>query len=386
MRLILLRHGETDWNRAMRFQGRTDVPLNETGRQQARDAAQCMLDEGESWDAVVTSPLSRARETGQIVAETLGAEFGERHVPDVDAPRGPREVAHDRTEALSGLAVAELRAAPGGPQSGEQGADGHDQGHRARPFDQVGQPQQHEEPHLIRQHLGDRDRERSAAAQDVAPADRRRLHCVERDRAHAQREPDDDPNEAEPAREQERRLPSERDRERRDQGRGQHRADVGRGVADAERDLPVAVVEIGRGRFHRRGGADRFGDAQHHARAEKACHGGRERVRHAGQAPHADADPEPAAQTHAVDEPAGAQKRERGRDLERGAHVGVILIRPAELGLQRGFQERENLPIDVVEHDRDEHHRHDHLPRPIALPACRSAGNAVHRHVPEWLY
>ena len=74
--LAFMRHGETDWNRAMRFQGRTDVPLNETGRQQARDAAQRMLDEGETWDLVVTSPLSRARETGRIVAQTLGVEFG----------------------------------------------------------------------------------------------------------------------------------------------------------------------------------------------------------------------------------------------------------------------------------------------------------------------
>ena len=74
--LAFMRHGETDWNRAMRFQGRTDVPLNETGRQQAREAAQRMIDEGETWDLVVTSPLSRARETGRIVAQTLGVEFG----------------------------------------------------------------------------------------------------------------------------------------------------------------------------------------------------------------------------------------------------------------------------------------------------------------------
>lgn len=75
--LAFMRHGETDWNRQLRFQGRTDVPLNDTGRQQAREAAERMAAEGEPWDLVVTSPLSRARETGEIVAQTLGIELGE---------------------------------------------------------------------------------------------------------------------------------------------------------------------------------------------------------------------------------------------------------------------------------------------------------------------
>lgn len=75
--LAFMRHGETDWNRAQRFQGRTDIPLNDTGRRQAREAAERMAEAGEPWDLVVTSPLSRARETGRIVAQTLGIELGE---------------------------------------------------------------------------------------------------------------------------------------------------------------------------------------------------------------------------------------------------------------------------------------------------------------------
>ena len=62
---FLIRHGETDWNREGRFQGSRDIPLNDEGRAQARRLA-------EAWkaplDAVLTSPLARARETAEILA------------------------------------------------------------------------------------------------------------------------------------------------------------------------------------------------------------------------------------------------------------------------------------------------------------------------------
>jgi broad specificity phosphatase PhoE len=69
--LYLARHGETDWNVAGRWQGHTDIPLNDNGRQQARDLAQVLRPHG--LRGAVSSDLSRARETAQIVAQILGA-------------------------------------------------------------------------------------------------------------------------------------------------------------------------------------------------------------------------------------------------------------------------------------------------------------------------
>ena len=59
--LYLVRHGETDWNRTHRIQGSTDIPLNDTGRAQARRAGRLLAKR--SWDGIYSSPLSRAFET-----------------------------------------------------------------------------------------------------------------------------------------------------------------------------------------------------------------------------------------------------------------------------------------------------------------------------------
>lgn len=75
--LFLVRHGETDWNRDRRIQGSTDIPLNDTGRQQARDAAASLrADLGDADPVVVSSDLARARETARIIAETWGVPLG----------------------------------------------------------------------------------------------------------------------------------------------------------------------------------------------------------------------------------------------------------------------------------------------------------------------
>ena len=70
--LILVRHGETDWNLRKCFQGQIDVPLNERGLAQARRLAQQLRSEGLRFDAVVSSDLGRARQTAEPVCQALG--------------------------------------------------------------------------------------------------------------------------------------------------------------------------------------------------------------------------------------------------------------------------------------------------------------------------
>jgi broad specificity phosphatase PhoE len=72
VRIFLFRHGETDWNAEGRFQGHLDIPLNETGRAQARELGIKLR--GVQLDVIFSSDLRRAVETAQIVCEQLGMD------------------------------------------------------------------------------------------------------------------------------------------------------------------------------------------------------------------------------------------------------------------------------------------------------------------------
>jgi alpha-ribazole phosphatase/probable phosphoglycerate mutase len=70
--ILLIRHGETAWNRGKIFRGIYDIPLNENGRIQASHLAKTLA--SRHIDTAYTSPLSRAQETAQIVLEPHGIE------------------------------------------------------------------------------------------------------------------------------------------------------------------------------------------------------------------------------------------------------------------------------------------------------------------------
>jgi len=138
MRMLLLRHAETDWNRERRFQGGRDVPLSATGREQAESAARLLA--ATPLDAVWSSPLARARDTAAIIAaphdlavqeaaafremgfgewegltrDEVRERFADAHRAWVETPQeaiwpGAETLAAVRTRALAGLAA--LRAA-----------------------------------------------------------------------------------------------------------------------------------------------------------------------------------------------------------------------------------------------------------------------------------
>ena len=65
MEIYIVRHGETDWNLQKRLQGREDIPMNETGVAQANAAGQALS--GIEFEYILSSPLSRARQTAEII-------------------------------------------------------------------------------------------------------------------------------------------------------------------------------------------------------------------------------------------------------------------------------------------------------------------------------
>ncbi len=65
MKILVTRHGQTDWNTLGKLQGQTDIKLNNTGRNQALKTSQKIQDE--KLDLIITSPLKRAKETAEII-------------------------------------------------------------------------------------------------------------------------------------------------------------------------------------------------------------------------------------------------------------------------------------------------------------------------------
>ena len=83
VKVILIRHGETDWNTKQIFRGRKDIPLNEVGLAQAKAVGTSLKDI--QIDAVYSSPLGRALETAKVLAECRSLEIElEEGFTDID--------------------------------------------------------------------------------------------------------------------------------------------------------------------------------------------------------------------------------------------------------------------------------------------------------------
>jgi broad specificity phosphatase PhoE len=98
--LTFLRHGESVGNAENRMQGHADFPLSEKGRAQARALLARWQAEGVQFDTVITSPLSRARETAEIIAAGL-------NIPNLELEPLWLERDHGKP---SGLTMDEIRA------------------------------------------------------------------------------------------------------------------------------------------------------------------------------------------------------------------------------------------------------------------------------------
>ncbi|MGN7761801.1 histidine phosphatase family protein [Paenibacillus sp. 22594] len=96
MLIGLIRHGLTDWNAEGRIQGQSDIPLNDEGRRQAEMLGDRLLQETYRWDFCITSSLSRAAETGSIVAAKLG-------IPMLEPDDRIRERAYGQVEGMTAV-------------------------------------------------------------------------------------------------------------------------------------------------------------------------------------------------------------------------------------------------------------------------------------------
>lgn len=101
--LILIRHGETDWNRELRFQGQVDVPLNATGHEQARRLAQRLVAERLAVDHLVCSDLVRTRQTAQPALAALLPQLS------LDSLTDPR-LREQHFGVVDGLRVDDIKA------------------------------------------------------------------------------------------------------------------------------------------------------------------------------------------------------------------------------------------------------------------------------------
>ena len=98
--IYIIRHGQTEKNRANVLQGRSDIPLNDSGRQQAEKVKDHFIKAGIHFDLVYTSPLIRAVQTAAIIAEGIPQVKDERLIEMDYGPYEGMDLADPAPEVL----------------------------------------------------------------------------------------------------------------------------------------------------------------------------------------------------------------------------------------------------------------------------------------------
>ena len=99
--IYIIRHGQTEKNKANVLQGRSDIPLNEAGMQQAREAASMFTAGGIHFDKVYTSPLIRAVQTAKIIAPDVPRSVEERLIEMDYGPYEGMDLTHPLPEVMT---------------------------------------------------------------------------------------------------------------------------------------------------------------------------------------------------------------------------------------------------------------------------------------------
>ena len=136
--------------------------------------------------------------------------------------------------------------------------------------------------------------------------------------------------------------------------------DVGARVEQARRERALARRKPAGDRLDARGKIPALTRAERHARDGESAYASDEAVSDGRETPADDRDRVAELDADAVDEPAEGEVADGIRRLERRVDVAVLLVRPAQLRVEHGLEQRENLPVDVVDRRREEQQAADH--------------------------
>ncbi|MFK8034323.1 MAG: histidine phosphatase family protein [Hyphomicrobiales bacterium] len=114
--IYFVRHGETDWNRAGRFQGQIDIPLNDLGRDQARRNGRSLKQNLPTLDLpFLASPMKRTSETMELLRGELGLPLG-----GYDTDDRLKEISFGEFEGLTGKEIEAQRGEDNAKRSADK--------------------------------------------------------------------------------------------------------------------------------------------------------------------------------------------------------------------------------------------------------------------------